>query len=976
MSDVVRRAVSTRSLIGSGPTALSRVVAVMLAFALVGSFVNVATPAGAAAPTSWPLPVMDEPLPPDDWSIVTSPNASSGQTTNFLSGTTCVSGSDCWAVGYYLTGHIRQTLIQHWDGASWQIVSSPNVTTTEDNVLLEVACASATDCWAVGSSISAEVQRTLILRWDGTSWSIVASPNSVAADANHLNDVACTSATDCWAVGHSRTGGTHRSLMMRWDGIAWSVALSPEVDPTAPQDNQLNGLSCPSASTCWAVGQTRTGNGSATIAMRWDGRRWSIVASPEADTPANFFTDVSCASDSDCWSVGYARIGSSYQTLTEHWDGTSWTLVPSPNVSTTQSHFLRGVSCASVADCWAVGTSANSSRTLALHWDGSAWTIVTSPDAPPQSTGFYDVSCISPLECATVGHVRSGTLYQSFAARWDGASWAVVPSHNVGPTRPNFLNSITCRSDCWAVGHSYTAHDGSVAQTLVQRWDGDSWTIVASPNAGTQHNFVHDIACTSSSNCWAVGSYLSDGIFRTLVVQWDGTSWQLAPSPNAVSGSNRLHAVSCVSASDCWAVGYAQTGDGYRTMIQRWDGTSWSIVFSPNTTSTIDNLLLGVTCVSSSDCWATGYDYTGSAYETLIQHWDGSSWEIVPSPNTSSIEPNFLRDVECTSSSDCWAIGHHVVVDTQQSLILRWDGTSWALAEAPNTSGAEHNFLEDVTCASPALCWTVGRYFSGGAEKTLIARWDGSSWAVVASPNGSGSLDNILYGASCSAATGCWAVGFFHGPSEQRTLILRNEDVVVDPDPQEPEETDISFTSSSASSGQFSDDALFEAQLTTADGSPRAGEEVIFELSGTGSSRTFTTTTDADGVASVVARLSEKPGPHQLTATFAGTDSYRSSSEATSFLVEREDTTLDLTVRGRGNDQALEARLSDEDTPSAGLGGATVEFYADGEPIGSSTTAGDGVATLGIPPRYRGGKRRFEARFSGDDFYAPSGGQA
>jgi hypothetical protein len=49
-----------------------------------------------------------------------------------------------------------------------------------------------------------------------------------------------------------------------------------------------------------------------------------------------------------------------------------------------------------------------------------------------------------------------------------------------------------------------------------------------------------------------------------------------------------------------------------------------------------------------------------------------------------------------------------------------------------------------------------------------------------------------------------------------------------------------------------------------------------------------------------------------------------------------------------------------------------VTFYADGETIGSTTTNDDGVATLAVPRKLRGGKHVFEARFEGDNDYGAS----
>src|SRR5581483_4697048 len=103
--------------------------------------------------------------------------------------------------------------------------------------------------------------------------------------------------------------------------------------------------------------------------------------------------------------------------------------------------------------------------------------------------------------------------------------------------------------------------------------------------------------------------------------------------------------------SDCWAVGdYYGTDLLAQTLIEHWDGTSWAIVSSPNISTADHNFLLGVTCVSASDCWAVGY-YANDNFlpQTLVERWDGTSWAIVSSPNTSTTEPNLLIGVTCVS---------------------------------------------------------------------------------------------------------------------------------------------------------------------------------------------------------------------------------------------------------------------------------------------------------------------------------------
>jgi len=360
-------------------------------------------------------------------------------------------------------------------------------------------------------------------------------------------------------------------------------------------------------------------------------------------------------------------------------------------------------------------------------------------------------------------------------------SWTVVSSPNTSTTQNNLLGVTRVSApDCWAVGF-YVASSGA-PQTLVEHWDGIAWAAVPSPNASRYNNVLSDVTCVSASNCWAVGFYVSGpSVYQTLIERWDGTSWTIVTSPNAAQ-INLLNSATCVSASDCWAVGYSEiVGVGTlnidQTLIEHWNGTSWTIVTSPNATAWAKNFLYGVTCVSASNCWAVGFSQSiVGAYNinrTLIERWDGTSWAIVNSANTSALD-NYLDGVTCASASDCWAVGYYftgnaVQNGVYQNLIERWDGTSWAIVNSPNTSTTEYNHLFGVTCASASECWAVG--LSGTSlGQTLIERWDGSSWAIVNSPNTSATLSNFLYGVTCASASDCWAVGYYYNGSVSLTL--------------------------------------------------------------------------------------------------------------------------------------------------------------------------------------------------------------
>src|SRR5947209_554223 len=111
-----------------------------------------------------------------------------------------------------------------------------------------------------------------------------------------------------------------------------------------------------------------------------------------------------------------------------------------------------------------------------------------------------------------------------------------------------------------------------------------SWSIVARPNQGSNSNSLSSVAAVSASNIWAVGAYFtSNGVPQTLIEQWNGTSWSIVASPNQGTRSNVLNGVAAGSASNIWTVGdYINSSTGTdQTLIEHWNGTSWSIVTSP-----------------------------------------------------------------------------------------------------------------------------------------------------------------------------------------------------------------------------------------------------------------------------------------------------------------------------------------------------------------------------------------------------------
>jgi len=233
-----------------------------------------------------------------------SPSPNPGNFTQ-LTGVRAVSANDAWAVGTATTDHVTQTLILHWDGKTWTQTPSPSPGGGSD--LTGVTATSATDAWAVGdysSDSQSSSLLTLILHWDGTSWKQVSSPSPGPLDLTQLTSVDATSPTDAWAVGFFPDGTANRTLILHWDGASWTQVSSPN----PADDDRLDGVAASSAGSAVAVGTGQAQHGlSTTLAMRWDGTAWKQAPSIQKDPGSgNFLLGVATISPTEAWAVGFS----------------------------------------------------------------------------------------------------------------------------------------------------------------------------------------------------------------------------------------------------------------------------------------------------------------------------------------------------------------------------------------------------------------------------------------------------------------------------------------------------------------------------------------------------------------------------------------------------------------------------------------------------------------------------------------------
>ena len=335
-----------------------------------------------------------------------------------------------------------------------------------------------------------------------------------------------------------------------------------------------------------------------------------------------------------------------------------------------------------------------------------------------------------------------------------GCSWAVAQSpHLAGSTILYGVHAVAS-DDVWAVGR---AGNAASMDSLAEHRDGTAWSVVPTPNpkhASTDGNVLDAVDATGPDDVWAVGSHLRRGGISTtpFILHFDGSAWSQVAAPPGRFIDSSLNGVVAISPDDAWIVGVRATGTPPRDapMAMHWDGTAWRLVRVPNPQGDREDALTSVAATASDDVWAVGQ---AGERTTLTMHFDGSRWRIVKSPDPPGEARNSLNSVVAIGADDVWADG--TGGSPNSGISEHWDGTSWQLV--PMQAKGEFEELAGVTAQADGTVWAVGLVRPAKPEyQTLAQRYDGTAWAITKTPSldKGDQLESVT-----SAGRDVWAVG-------------------------------------------------------------------------------------------------------------------------------------------------------------------------------------------------------------------------
>ncbi len=431
-------------------------------------------------------------------------------------------------------------------------------------------------------------------------------------------------------------------------------------------------------------------------------------------------------------------------------------------------------------------------------FDGTAWRSITAEQTSQpgvvNALTIYNGELIAAGSFTSIGGVAAANI-----ARWDGTTWRPLAQGVAGT-----IETLELHAGSLFVGGSFQTVGGTITSPGVARWNGSAWSAVSSSiSLGGTVNTLRSFR----NNLYAGGSFtILGGVSATNLAVWNNTSWASFARPNGtvrdlqsftgvtatqdrlfVAGAfTTLNAQSIdrlaiwnPSAATWTQAGTPPTGAALRLAVRASGVSSYELLatfggflysFSTGTWTPIgDNFSPGNSLVTAlavyNGQWALGRTNPGE--EASVKLLSNNQW-INPgagSPGT----PLVVADVgggAVVATVPFQALSSPPFTIQAYNTVVRRDPNS------DNWTQLGSVFVSSSTTPRPSLIYALatmpngdivaGGSFDriGGASRTRVARWDGTTWNTMGSGLGATVYDLLampngdLYAAGTFAGSG------------------------------------------------------------------------------------------------------------------------------------------------------------------------------------------------------------------------------
>lgn len=348
-----------------------------------------------------------------------------------LDGVSCAAPVSCVAVGAVEGSATRLTLAESWSGSSWRVQATPNPRGLASS-LVAVSCPSRTACTAVGAGYNRSgFASDLVEQSDHGRWRLARSPDPFGSRFSGLYGVSCWQAGHCMVVGYfAAKSGLSLPLAEVWNGARFRPLKLPS--PRSTASGYPLGVACRTADNCMAVGSVTLRSGANVAAAdAWNGSRWrALPVPPPASARTSGLNDVSCPTAVTCYAVGNDFPDGQASSFAEAWRAGKWRPMKVPALAGTTDQRLVGIDCPAASRCTATGFALNARGNDAAVVEtlrGGTWHVRAAPQpAGTDPAALSGVSCARLTSCVAVGNYDSTAGILTLAEVWNGSDWRIL----------------------------------------------------------------------------------------------------------------------------------------------------------------------------------------------------------------------------------------------------------------------------------------------------------------------------------------------------------------------------------------------------------------------------------------------------------------------------------------------------------------------------------------------------------------------
>ena len=391
------------------------------------------------------------------------------------------------------------------------------------------------------------------------------------------------------------------------------------------------------------------------------------------------------------------------------------------NVSyASQTSLADGVACPTATTCYTWGREAQGALVLADN--NGSWSSLPLPTGV--ITGVTGIACLTSGACVITGFGPGTGGVGSVGVMFGLTSGTLTPIPVPSGVSSTALTGVTCpaaSSTCVVTGNN-----GGTSGVLLST-DGNVATNVLPSVTGTSIVSLSAAACSSATQCYAVGTGIS-GLSRVgVILSGSGSTWAAQAVPGPVTG---ISSVSCSPGATSMCTAAVSTGTTQSVLSTTTNGATWNLP----TTAIPSGVSIGpLWCTQATTCLASVETASGSTTTAGVGvSSDGGATWAVPSGFPSNI--GAISSLTCSSSTQCMLSGSGTsgaVVDVSGD-----GGATWTAQTLPIAA----SFASGAGCATTSNCLVAGETPTGPVAFTTTT--GGATWtqASASSPAGIGGL--------------------------------------------------------------------------------------------------------------------------------------------------------------------------------------------------------------------------------------------